>query len=110
MKSESAFVISPFTNPSGEIVFRLSGWLNGGRVRKNFPTRAEAVVERQVLEIQALGDTAIGGLYTNVSAFGPNVRGFWIAEVSAFRMTFGYEPTAIKVAHGAFATISKANP
>jgi phosphate transport system substrate-binding protein len=54
--------------------------------------------------------TAIGGLYTNVSAFGPNVRGFWTAEISAFRMTFGYEPTAIKVAHGAFATISKANP
>ena len=54
--------------------------------------------------------TAIGGLYTGVSAFGPNVRGFWTAEISAFRMTFGYEPTAIKVAHGAFATISKANP
>src|SRR5882724_5319374 len=54
--------------------------------------------------------TAIGGLYTKVSAFGPNVRAFWTAEISAFRMTFGYEPTAIKVAHGAFATISKANP
>src|SRR5438067_3588925 len=44
--------------------------------------------------------TAIGGLYTQVSAFGPNVRGFWPAEISAFRMTFGYDPTAIKVAHG----------
>ena len=54
--------------------------------------------------------TAIGGLYTGVSAFGPNVRAFWIAEISAFRMTFGYEPTAIKVGRGAFATISKANP
>jgi len=54
--------------------------------------------------------TAIGGLYTRTSAFGPNVRAFWPAEISAFRMTFGYEPVAIKVAHGAFATISKANP
>ncbi|HKB57236.1 MAG TPA: substrate-binding domain-containing protein [Lacunisphaera sp.] len=54
--------------------------------------------------------TAIGGLYTGVSAFGPTVRSFWTAEVSAFRMTFGYEPSAIKVAHGAFATVSKANP
>jgi phosphate transport system substrate-binding protein len=54
--------------------------------------------------------TAIGGMYTGVSAFGPNVRGFWVAEISAFRMTFGYEPTPIKVAHGAFSTISKANP
>lgn len=54
--------------------------------------------------------TAIGGLYTGVSAFGPNVRAFWSSEISAFRMTFGYEPVAIKVAHGAFATLSKANP
>ena len=54
--------------------------------------------------------TAIGGLYTGASAFGPNVRSFWPAEVSAFRMTFKYEPIAIKVAHGALATVSKANP
>ena len=54
--------------------------------------------------------TAIGGLYTGVSAFGPNVRAFWVTEISAFRMTFGYEPTAVKVAHGAFSAISKANP
>ncbi len=54
--------------------------------------------------------TAIGGLYTGVSAFGPTVRAFWVAETGAFRMVFGYEPTAIKVAHGAFAAVSKANP
>lgn len=54
--------------------------------------------------------TAIGGLYCGVSAFAPNVREFWPAEVGAFKMTFGYEPTAIRVAHGAFSTISKANP
>lgn len=29
------FEISEFTNPSGEIVFRVAGWLNGKRVRKN---------------------------------------------------------------------------
>jgi len=54
--------------------------------------------------------TAIGGLYTGVSAFAPIVREFWVSETGAFRMVFGYEPTAIKIAHGAFATISKANP
>lgn len=54
--------------------------------------------------------TAIGGLYCKVSAFGPNVREFWPSEIGAFRMTYGYEPTAIRVAHGAFATVSKANP
>ncbi|HZL45195.1 MAG TPA: hypothetical protein VFC28_03135, partial [Opitutaceae bacterium] len=42
MKQDSVFVISEFTNPSGEVVFRVSGWLDGKRVRKNFSTRAEA--------------------------------------------------------------------
>src|SRR4051812_19525175 len=52
MKSATKFVISEFTNPSGEIVFRVTGWLDGNRVRKNFPSRTEAEAERQVLEIQ----------------------------------------------------------
>jgi hypothetical protein len=54
MKQFPAFVISEFTNPSGEIVFRVSGWSDGKRVRKNFATRADAEAERQVLEIQRL--------------------------------------------------------
>lgn len=54
MKPNSSFVISQFTNPSGEIVFRVSGWLDGKRVRKNFPTRADAEAERQVYEIGRL--------------------------------------------------------
>jgi hypothetical protein len=54
MNPNSSFVVSEFTNPSGEIVFRVSGWLDGKRVRKNFPTRTEAEAERQVLEIQRL--------------------------------------------------------
>ena len=51
MNRNSSFVTSRFTNPSGEIVFRVNGWLDGKRVRKNFPTRAEAEAERQVYEI-----------------------------------------------------------
>jgi integrase len=54
MNQATAFVISKFTNPSGDIVFRVSGWADGKRVRKNFPTRAEAEAERQVLEIRRL--------------------------------------------------------
>src|SRR5579871_1704758 len=49
---QDTFDISEFTNPSGEIVFRVSGWLDGKRIRKNFPTRTEAEAERQLLEIQ----------------------------------------------------------
>ena len=54
MKQVTSFVISEFTNPSGEIVFRIAGWLDGERIRKNWPTRAEAEAERQVLEVQRL--------------------------------------------------------
>ena len=48
------FEISEFTNPSGEIVFRVSGYLNGQRIRKNLPTQEEAQAERQALRIAAL--------------------------------------------------------
>ena len=51
MKSPASFVISEFTNPSGEVVFRVSGQLDGKRIRKNYTTRTEAQAERQTLEI-----------------------------------------------------------
>lgn len=58
MNQVTPFVISEFTNPSGKIVSRISGWLAGKRIRKNFATRAEAEAERQVLEVQGLqGET-----------------------------------------------------
>ena len=55
MKQKKNFVISEFQNPSGEIVYRVTGWLEGKRVRSNFPTFAEAKVESDSLEIQLLG-------------------------------------------------------
>lgn len=54
MSQASQFIISEFTNPSREIVFRVTGWLDGTRICKNFPTRAEASAERQAVEIQRL--------------------------------------------------------
>ncbi len=54
MNQHSAFVISEFTNPSGEVVFRVSGWIAGRRIRKNFRTRSEADAERQVLDVRRL--------------------------------------------------------
>jgi integrase len=68
MSQVKNFVISEFTNPSGEIVFRVSGWLDGKRIRKNFPTRPEAVAERQVLEVQRLqGETGIRPAVTRLT-------------------------------------------
>ena len=54
MSPKVQFVVTPFKNPSGVIVYRLVGWLHGKRIRKNFRTRAEAEAERQVLEIQRI--------------------------------------------------------
>ena len=68
MSSVKNFLISEFTNPSGEIVFRVAGWLDGKRIRKNFPTRAEAEAERQVLEVQRLqGETGIRPAVTRLT-------------------------------------------
>ena len=68
MAQANSFVVSQFTNPSKEIVFRVSGWLDGRRVRKNFPTRAEAEAERQVLEIQRLqADSGLRPILTRLN-------------------------------------------
>lgn len=48
------FKITPFTNPSGQRVYRLSGTLNGKRIRENYPTRPEAVAKRQDYDIEWL--------------------------------------------------------
>ncbi len=50
MSQAAQFVISEFTNPSGEVVFRVTGWLDGKRIRKNYPTQAEATAARNLLE------------------------------------------------------------
>ena len=68
MAQANSFVVSQFTNPSKEIVFRVSGWLDGRRVRKNFQTRAEAEAERQVLEIQRLqADSGLRPILTRLN-------------------------------------------
>ncbi len=68
MKHPSAFVISEFTNPSGEVVFRVAGWLDGKRVRRNFATRPEAKAEVDALEIQRLqGETGIRPTVTRLT-------------------------------------------
>ena len=58
--AKSKFKITPFTNPSGEKVWRLSGTLNGKRVRENHKTRPEAVSKRQEYEIERLNGQSEG--------------------------------------------------
>src|SRR6266568_3964905 len=48
------YVIKEFTNPSGEVVYRVYGRVDGQRIRKNFATLAEARAEREILEVNWL--------------------------------------------------------
>lgn len=62
------FVIKEFTNPSGEVVFRVSGWLDGKRIRQNFPTYAEAKAEMDSLEIKRVqGETGVRPTVTRLT-------------------------------------------
>jgi len=68
MNYAASFTISAFTNPSGEVVFRVSGWLDGKRIRKNYPSRAEAKAETDALEIQCLqGETGVRPTVTRLT-------------------------------------------
>ena len=62
------FVIKEFTNPSGEVVFRVSGWLEGKRVRQNFPSYGEAKAEADTLEIKLVqGETGVRPTVTRLT-------------------------------------------
>ena len=48
------FAVSRFENRNGAISWRVTGWLHGLRIRRNYKTREEAAAEKSVLEIKAL--------------------------------------------------------
>jgi integrase len=55
---QTKFSLKQFQNPSGAIVWRVTGWLNDERIRLNFKTRAEAAAEKSALEIKACQATS----------------------------------------------------
>ena len=56
------FVVSSFDNRNGNTSWRVDGYFNGVRIRKNFKTREEAAAEQTMLELKALN--AANGLHT----------------------------------------------
>jgi hypothetical protein len=58
----SKFVVSPFENRNGITSWRVDGYFNGVRIRRNFKTREEAAAEKSALEFKALN--AANGLHT----------------------------------------------
>jgi hypothetical protein len=68
MNQAAPFVVSQFANPSGEVVFRVSGWLAGRRIRKNCATQAEAKADPDALEVQRLqGETGVRPTVTRLT-------------------------------------------
>lgn len=55
--NQTHFRIARFSNPGGTTSWRLDGWTNGIRVRRNFRTREEAAAEKAAQEIRALQAT-----------------------------------------------------
>lgn len=56
--NHTTFDVSRFQNASGSTAWRVTGWLHGLRVRKNFKSREEAAAEKAALEIKALQATS----------------------------------------------------
>ncbi len=54
MNHDTSFVVSRFENRNGVTSWRVSGYLAGVRIRRNFPTREEAAAEKAALERKAL--------------------------------------------------------
>ena len=60
--NRTKFVVSRFENRNRVVSWRVSGWLYGERIRKNFKTREEAAAEKASLEIKA--EQATSGLHS----------------------------------------------
>jgi integrase len=56
--NHTKFAVSRFENRNGVTSWRVTGWLHGVRIRKNFKTREEAAAEKAALELDALQATA----------------------------------------------------
>ncbi len=56
--NQPQFTIRRFENRNGVVSWRVSGSLNGERIRRNFKTREEAAAEKGVLEIRAVQSTS----------------------------------------------------
>ena len=62
------FSIQPFTNPSGQVVHRVTGKLNGQRIRENFKTEGEAVTRKHNLEREAANLAPLPAVTTRLTA------------------------------------------
>lgn len=55
---QTSFTVIPYENRAGTKSWRLSGWFNGIRIRRNFKSRSDAAAEKASLELKALHATS----------------------------------------------------
>jgi transposase InsO family protein len=73
MSTHTSFDIARYTNRNGTPSWRISGWLHGVRIRRNFKSREEAAVQKSVLEIRA-AQAAAGLRQTTTFLADPQLR------------------------------------
>jgi len=56
--NQTEFAVTRFDNRNGVTSWRVTGWLHGVRIRKNFKSKEEAAAEKAVLEIKAEQDAS----------------------------------------------------
>ena len=52
--NQTEFAVTRFQNRNGVTSWRVTGWLHGVRIRKNFKSKEEAAAEKAALELKAL--------------------------------------------------------
>ncbi len=62
---ENQFTLQPYENAGGGMSWRVTGWLGGVRIRKNFKLREEAAAEKATLQIRAA--QIAGGMRTAIT-------------------------------------------
>src|SRR5476651_2181073 len=60
MKLAESFAVSRLTNRNGAISWRVSGYLAGVRIRRNFKSREEAAAGKSGLDLKAIQGAAGG--------------------------------------------------
>src|SRR5665213_291922 len=90
MSTNTSFEITRFANRNGKPSWRVSGWLHGVRIRKNFKSREDAAVQKSVLEIRA-AQAAAGLRQTTTFLADPQLR----EAEGAFRRLEGHSHTLL---------------
>ena len=82
--NQTEFAVTRFDNRNGVTSWRVTGWLHGVRIRKNFKSKEEAAAEKAVLEIKAEQDASGLRSVTTRLTNGKSQTKSWRSDVDPF--------------------------